>query len=62
MHGAFRKSLPARPTIFDVIGDLFADGCQAKEVLFDEGIFRILGKLAIDGRVLPKIVIPVHNS
>jgi hypothetical protein len=30
--------------------------------LLDQGIFGVLGKLPIHGRLLPKIVIPVHDS
>ena len=51
----------ACPPILDVIGDLLADGCQVEEFLLDEGIFGLLGKLPIHGRLLPKIVIPVHD-
>src|SRR5712691_9185233 len=57
-----RKSLPACPTILDVIGDLLADGCQIEEFPLDEGIFGLFGKLPIHGRLLPEIVIPVHAS
>ena len=55
------RGLSAGPTILDVIGDLLADSCQVEEFLFDEGIFGLLGKLPIHGRLLPKIVIPVHD-
>jgi hypothetical protein len=57
-----RRPSPARATILDVIGDLLADACQVDEFLLDEGIFGLLGKLPIHGRLLPKIVIPVHDS
>jgi hypothetical protein len=56
-----RNSLPAWPTILDVIGHLLADGCQVEKFLLDEGIFGLLGKLPIYSRLLPKIVIPVHD-
>jgi hypothetical protein len=59
------RDLPASPacaTILDVIGDLLADGCQVEKLLLDEGILGLFGKLQIHGRLLPKIVIPVHNS
>src|ERR1700730_11687783 len=61
----FPRDLPASPacaTILDVIGDLLADGCQVEKLLLDEGILGLFGKLQIHGRLLPKIVIPVHNS
>ena len=57
-----RTSLPACPTILDVIGDLLADGCQIEEFLLNEDIFSLFGKFPIHSRLLPKIVIPVHAS
>jgi len=45
--------LPACKTIFDVVGDLFADVCQVEESFLDDGIFGLLGKLSIRGRLLP---------
>jgi hypothetical protein len=53
--------LAAGPTILDVVGDLLADSCEVEEFLLDEGIFGLLGKLPIHGRLLPKIIIPVHD-
>ena len=53
--------LPAGETILDVVGDLFADVCQFEEFLLDYGIFGLLGKLSIHGRLLPQIVIPLHT-
>ena len=52
---------PAWPTILDVIGDLLAYGCEVEQFLLDEGVFGLLGKLPIHGRLLPKIVVPVHD-
>ena len=57
-----RTSLPACPTILDVIGDLLADGCQIEEFLLNEDISCFFGKLPIHSRLLPKVVIPVHAS
>ena len=59
---ARRRPLPAWTTILDVIGDLLADVCQVEEFLLDESIFGLLGKLPIHRRLLPKILIPVHDS
>jgi hypothetical protein len=59
---AIGLTLPACLTILDVISDLLADGCQIEELLLDKGIFGLFGKLPIHGRLLPKIVIPVHAS
>jgi hypothetical protein len=53
--------LPACKPILDVIGDLFADVCQLEEFLLDNGIFGLLGKLSIHGRLLPQIVVPLHT-
>jgi hypothetical protein len=47
--------------ILDVVGDLFADVCQLKEFLLDDGIFGLFGKLSIHGRLLPQIVVPLHT-
>jgi len=49
-------------TILNVIGNLLTDGRQVEEFLLDESIFGLLGKLPIHGRLLPKILIPVHDS
>jgi hypothetical protein len=55
------RGLPARVTILDVIGDLLAYRCQVEEFLFDEGVFGLFGQLPIRGRLLSRIVIPVHD-
>jgi hypothetical protein len=47
LHGVGRRGLPAWPPILDVIGDLLAYRCQVDELLLDEGIFGLLGKLPI---------------
>jgi hypothetical protein len=53
-----QTSLPACPTILNVIGDLLADGCQIEEFPLNTDIFSLFGKLPIHSRLLPKIVIP----
>src|SRR5215813_6005565 len=53
--------LPACQTVLDVVGDLFADGCQVEEFFLDDGIFGLFGKLSIRGRLLPEIVVPLHT-
>jgi hypothetical protein len=45
--------LPACQTIFDVIGDLNAHGCQLKQLVLDVRIVGLLGKLPIHGRLVP---------
>jgi hypothetical protein len=41
------------PMIFDVTGDLLADGRQPKQLVFDERIVGLLGKFPILGRFAP---------
>ena len=40
----------AREMIFDVTGDFLTDGCQIKQLVFDERVVGPLGNLPIDGR------------
>ena len=54
-NAAPQRSLPACPTILDVIGDLLADGCQIEELLLNKDIVSLFGKLPIHSRLLPKI-------
>jgi hypothetical protein len=54
------RRLPAGQTIFNAISNLLADGCQLEEVLFAEDIFGFFGKLPIDRRLVPKVIIPIH--
>jgi hypothetical protein len=42
-------AFPARPMIFDVIGDLLADRRQLKQLVVDEGIVALLSKFHING-------------
>ena len=53
-------TLPTCQPILDAIGNLFADGCQGEEFLFAEAIFGPFGKLPINHRLVPKVVIPIH--
>ena len=46
--------------IFDVIGDIFADRRQLKQLVLDDRIVGLLGKLPIHGRLVPQIVRPIH--
>jgi hypothetical protein len=38
----------------------FADSCQIEKFLFAEAIFRLLGKLPINQRLVPQVIIPIH--
>ena len=46
--------------IFDVVGDLFADGRQLKQLALDDRIIGLLGTLPVHGRLIPEIVRPIH--
>jgi hypothetical protein len=48
-----RAVLSTRQMIFDVIGDLFTHRCQLKQLVFDNWIVGLLGKLPILGRFVP---------
>jgi hypothetical protein len=48
-----RAVLSTCQMIFDVTGDLLADGRQIKQLGFDDGIVGLLGKLPILGRLVP---------
>jgi hypothetical protein len=45
--------LPTRQMIFDVAGDLFTRGRQLKQLVLDDRIVGLLGKLPIHGRLVP---------
>jgi hypothetical protein len=53
------RRLPACQTILNAIGNLLAGGCQVEEFLFAD-IFRFFGKLPINRRLAPEIIIPIH--
>jgi hypothetical protein len=55
------RRLPACQTILNAISNLLADGRQVEEVLFTEDIFGFFGKLPIDRRLVPKVIIPIHT-
>ena len=46
--------------IFDIVGDLLADGCQLKQLVLDDRIVGLLGTLPVHGRLIPEIVRPIH--
>jgi hypothetical protein len=48
-----RAVLSTRQMIFDVIGDLFTHRCQLKQLVFDNWIVGLLGKLPILGCFVP---------
>jgi hypothetical protein len=48
-----RAVLPACQMILDVTGDLFTHGRQLKQLVFDNRIVGLLGKLPILGRFVP---------
>ena len=60
MRGSFLRSdlagragaLPATQTIFDVIGDLLADGRQVKQLVLDDRIVGLLGTLPVRPGIL----------
>jgi len=61
--GASRpRRLPACHTIFDVTGNLFTHGRQLKQLILDDRIVGLLGKLPIHGRLVPEIVRPIHAA
>jgi hypothetical protein len=55
-----RDQLPACQTVFDVAGDLFTHRCQLKQLVPDDRIVSLLGKLPILGRFVPQIVGPIR--
>jgi len=46
--------------IFDVIGDILAERRQLKQLVLDDRVVGLLGKLPIHGRLVPEIVWPIH--
>jgi hypothetical protein len=56
------RSLPARQMVLDIIGDLLADRRQLKQLVLDDRIVGLLGKLPIHGRLVPEIVRPIHAA
>src|SRR5882762_1003579 len=58
--GASRPLLPACQMIFDVVGDILADRRQLKQLVLDDRVIGLLGKLPIRGRLVPEIVRPIH--
>ena len=54
--------LPACQMIFDIVGDLLADGRQLKQLVLDDRIVGLLGTLPVHGRLIPEIVRPIHTG
>jgi hypothetical protein len=46
--------------IFDVIGDILANRHQFQQLVLDDGVVGLLGKLPIHGRLVAEIVRPIH--
>jgi hypothetical protein len=47
--------------IFDVTGDILADGSQLKHLVFDGRIVCLLGELPIHVGLIPEIIRPIHG-
>jgi hypothetical protein len=52
LTGHVGDQLPACQMILDVTGDLFTHGRQLKQLVFNDGIIGLLGKLPILGRLV----------
>jgi len=61
-QGIRRGRSPARQMIFDIVGDLLADGRQLKQLVLDDRIVGLLGTLPVHGRLIPEIVRPIHTG
>jgi len=53
LTGHVGDQLPACQMILDVTGDLFTHGRQLKQLVFNDRIIGLLGKLPILGRLVP---------
>ena len=60
--GRVGDQLPACQMILNVTGDLFTHGRQLKQLVFNDRIIGLLGKLPILGRLVPEIVRPIHAA
>lgn len=56
-----RLTLPACQMIFDVTGDILADGSQLKHLVFDGRIVCLLGELPIHVGLIPEIIRSIHG-
>ena len=52
----------ARQMIFDVIGDLITNERQRKQLVLDDRIVGLLGKVPIQGRLAPHTVRPIIHA
>jgi hypothetical protein len=53
---------PAPQAIFDVIGDLITNERQRKQLVLDDRIVGLLGKVPIQGRLAPHKVRPIMHA
>ncbi len=53
---------PAPQMIFDVIGDLITNERQRKQLVLDDRIVGLLGKVPIQGRLAPHTVRPIMHA
>ena len=60
--GRVGDQLPTCQMILNVTGDLFTRGRQLKQLVFNDRIIDLLGKLPILGRLVPEIVRPIHAA
>jgi hypothetical protein len=50
---------PAPQMIFDILGDLITNERQRKQLVLDDRIVGLLGKVPIQGRLAPHTVRPI---
>ena len=61
MHASQRGRI-ACEMIFDIVSDLSTLRRQLKQLVLDDRIVGLLGKLPIHGRLVPEIVSPIHAA
>jgi hypothetical protein len=54
------SSSPTWHTVLDIVGDLLANRCQVKKLLFYRGVFGRFGKWPKLCRFVSKIISPIH--
>jgi hypothetical protein len=59
-HGAL--VLPTCQVIFDVIGDLITNERQREQLVLDDRIVGLLGKVPMQGRLAPHTVRPIMHA
>jgi hypothetical protein len=55
-------SSPTWHTVLDIVGDLLANRCQIKKLLFYRRVFCRFGKLPKLCSFVPKIISPIHAT